>query len=136
MVMRPGELLVSIMKTTSLGDPKRKGSDEDDDMSTSGLLIITSQRLALAVLVGLLSKRWSVHQTIELSTVRGTEVKRGFRKNYLCVYHMNYGATYTDAYKDFYDIDPATLKGGSPLQLDFAQQMIDQALAHGRLGRR
>jgi len=136
LVLRPGELLVRIMRATSLGDPRKKGKDGDDDLSTSGLLIITNQRLTLAVPVGLMTKHWSVHQTIELATVKGTEVKAGFRKDYLCVYHTGYGMTYTDAYKDFYEIDLASLKGTAPLQLGFAQQMINEALARSNISRR
>jgi hypothetical protein len=125
------------MNATYIGDPRNQGGGEDDtDMSFSGVLIITDQRLSLAVLVGLMTKRWSVHKTVELSNVKGTEIRYGFRKNYLGIYTTSYRVTYTEAWKEFYETDLNTLKRGRPIDLAFAQQVINDALARKGPGMR
>jgi len=125
------------MNATYIGDPRNQGGGEDDtDMSFSGVLIITDQRLSLAVLVGLMTKRWSVHKTVELSNVKGTEIRYGFRKNYLGINTTSYRVTYTEAWKEFYETDLNTLKRGRPVDLAFAQQVINDALARKGPGMR
>gem|GEM_PF-6782053 len=70
-ILRPGELLLRLMYVTYIGDPRSQGGCEDNmDMSYSGVLIVTDQSLSLAVLTGLMNKRWSVHKNIELANVK------------------------------------------------------------------
>jgi hypothetical protein len=136
-IFRPGETLLRLLNATYIGDPRsQRGGEDDNDMSFSGVLIITDQRLSLAVLVGLMNKRWSVHKSIELSNVKGTEVRSGFRKNYLCIYTTSNRVTYTEAWKEFYETDQGTLKRGRPVDLAFAQQIINGALARRGSGTR
>jgi len=105
---------------------------EDIEMPFEGVLIITDQRLSLAVLVGLMNKRWSVHKSIELASVIGTEVRAGYRKNYLGVCVTSNRVTYTEAWMEFFETDLNTLKRGMPVDLTFAQQVINDALARRR----
>jgi hypothetical protein len=116
------------MNATYIGDSRRQLGSEDIDMPFEGVLIITDQRLSLAVLVGLMSKRWSVHKSIELSNVKGTEVRAGYRKNYLGVYMTSNRVTYTEAWMEFFETDLNTLKRGRAIDLSFAQQVINDAM--------
>lgn len=116
------------MNVTYIGDSRRQLGSEDIEMPFEGVLIITDQRLSLAMLVGLMSKRWSVHKSIELSNVQGTEVRAGYRKNYLGVYMTSNRVTYTEAWMEFFETDLNTLKRGRPVDLAFAQQVINDAI--------
>jgi hypothetical protein len=136
-ILRPGEVLLRLMNATFIGDPRNlSGGEDNNDMSFSGVLIITDQRLSLAVLMGLMNKRWILHKNIELSNVKGTEVHSWFRKNYLCIYTISNSVTYTESWNEFYETDLNTLKRGRSLDLAFAQQAISDALARRGTGMR
>jgi hypothetical protein len=131
-VFRPGEVLLRLMNATYIGDSHRQMGSEDIDIPFEGVLIVTDQRLTLAILVGLVSKRWSVHKSIELASVKGTEVRSGYRKNYLGVYMSGDRVSYTEAWMEFFETDLNTLKRGRAIDLSFAQQVINDAIGRNR----